>query len=276
MKDFQGFAMPEGIVEYATEMMGQAGNKLTELVVALIGLITYLLPLVILGFVGKHAIELAKKYWVEGKANEWILVIRNGVLVKKGVGMATLTMPGDQVVKFPTMIGQVNFIAEQVSSEMQGVRVTGMLIWSVYRDEDGPFRCYKAFGDDLLESTGPSPSVANQNMAVSIIRDRIANLTINDILKNRSKLRNGVKEEMQKIIHGWGIWLETCEVQDVKISSKSLFTNLQTEFREKSRQVAEKISSDTEKIIQEEAMVRKAEMDKLTAETNTATSLMQQ
>jgi len=55
-----------------------------------------------------------------------------------------------------------------------------------------------------------------------------------------------------------------------------LFANLQTEFREKSRQSAEKISADTEKIIQEEAMVRKAEMDKLTAETNTATSLMQQ
>jgi hypothetical protein len=72
-------------------------------------------------------------------------------------------------------------------------------------------------------------------MAVSIIRDRIANLTINDILKNRSKLRNGVKDEMQKLITGWGIWLETCEVVDVKISSASLFKNLQTEFRESTR-----------------------------------------
>jgi len=33
-------------------------------------------------------------------------------------------------------------------------------------------------------------------MAISIIRDRIANLSLEDILKNRSKLRNGVKEEM--------------------------------------------------------------------------------
>jgi len=63
-------------------------------------------------------------------------------------------------------------------------------------------------------------------MAISIIRDRIANLSLDDILKNRSKLRNGVKEEMQKLINGWGIWLETCEIQDVKISSRSLFSNL--------------------------------------------------
>ena len=86
-------------------------------------------------------------------------------------------------------------------------------------------------------------------MAVSIIRDRIANLTINEILRNRQKLRNGVKDEMQKLLTGWGMWLETCEILDVKIASRSLFANLQTEFREKSRQEAEKISAITENVI---------------------------
>lgn len=145
---------------------------------------------------------------------------------------------------------------------MQGIEVTGMLVWSVYRMEDGPMNCYKFFGDDLKKAT---PHVANgkiEAMAVAIIRDRIANLTINDILKNRSKLRGGVKEEMQKILTGWGIWLETCEIQDVKISSRSLFTNLQTEFREAERLKAEKISADTENIIKEENLVRNAEFSK--------------
>ena len=71
---------------------------------------------------------------------------------------------------------------------------------------------YKFFGNDLKNSV---PTVANskiENMAVAIVRDRIANLTISDILKNRSKLRDGVKEEMQKILTGWGLWLETCEI----------------------------------------------------------------
>jgi hypothetical protein len=163
-------------------------------------------------------------------------------------------------VKFPSLINQVNFKAQQVTSEMQGVEVGGVLIWSVYREEDGPFRCYKSFGEDLMKKTGPV--VANQkleNMAVSIIRDRIANMTINDILKNRSKLRNGVKEEMQKIITGWGIWLETCEVVDVKIASKSLFTNLQTEFREKSRQDAEKIQGEINTKIRQDELSRETE-----------------
>jgi hypothetical protein len=95
---------------------------------------------------------------------------------------------------------------------MQGVEVSGMLIWSILRNDDGPFKAYKSFGDDLLFE---NPNNANQkleSMAVSIIRDRIANFTINDILKNRSKLRQGVKDEMQKILSGWGIWLETIEI----------------------------------------------------------------
>lgn len=101
-----------------------------------------------------------------------------------------------------------------------------MLIWSVYREEDGPFRCYKTFGEDLNH---PVPRVANgklESIAVSIVRDNIANLTINDILKNRQKIRNGVNEEMQKILTGWGMWLETCEIQDVKIASSTLFKHL--------------------------------------------------
>lgn len=111
-KIMEGFTMPEGMLEYGTTFLSEAGNKGASLMVALVGLLTYVVPLLMMGFAGKKAFEIAITYWVEGKANEWILVIRNGVLVKKGVGMACMTLPGDQVVKFPTMIGQVNFVAE--------------------------------------------------------------------------------------------------------------------------------------------------------------------
>lgn len=118
---------------------------------------------------------------------------------------------------------------------MQGVEVTGMVIWSIFRDGDGPFKCYKSFGEDLKGSS----AMANEkimNLSKSIIRDRIANMTIKDVLKNRHKLREGVREEIQKLINGWGIWLETVEILDVKIASNQLFKNLQTEFRENTRQ----------------------------------------
>ena len=198
----------------------------SQLVMQVLGLIQMIVPLTVLAVSGFMFYKLSMSFFVQAEANEWLLVIRNGELLKKGIGLSTWIWPGDQTVSFPSLINQVNFTAQQVSAEMQGIEVTGMLIWSVYREKNGPMDCYKFFGEDLKKAT---PSVANSQieaMAVAIIRDRIANLTINDILKNRSKLRGGVKEEMQKVITGWGIWLETCEIQDVKISSRTLFSNL--------------------------------------------------
>ena len=101
------------------------------------------------------------------------------------------------------------------------------------------------------------------DMAISIVRDRVANMSLDDILKNRNKLRNGVKEEIQNVLTGWGIWLETVEIQDVKILSSQLFKNLQTEFREKSRQEAEKISAETENTMRQESLVRNQEYQRI-------------
>ena len=150
---------------------------------------------------------------------------------------------------------------------MQGIECSGVIMWSVYRNDDGPFRAYKAFGTDLQSYT---PSVANgkiESIAVSIVRDKIANLTINDMIKNRNKIRAGIKDEMQKILTGWGLWLETIEIQDVKISSASLFKNLQCEFREKTRMDSERIEADTQNTISGEKLVRDKEFNELKTET---------
>lgn len=68
-------------------------------------------------------------------------------------------------------------------------------------------------------------------------------MSLDDCLKNREKLRASIKREIQSLLTGWGIWLETVEIQDIRICSNDLFKNLQTEFREKSRLEAELISN---------------------------------
>lgn len=228
-----------------------------------------LVVLLFMGYVAWKAYQEAMKLWKESAANEWMLVLRNGEMVKCGIGLNTWIQPTDQAIKFPSLINQVNFNAQQVTSEMQGVEVTGMIIWSVHREGDGPFKCYKSFGKDLEKKT---PTIANAKLsalAVSIIRDRIANMSLDEILKNRSKLRSGVKEEIQKLLTGWGIWLETVEIQDVKIMSGTLFQNLQTEFKEKSRQEAEKIRADIQLRLEEEKLVRDTAMSKNKVEAET-------
>lgn len=54
---------------------------------------------------------------------------------------------------------------------MQGVNIAGFAFWSVYRDDDGPFRCYK-----YMQGLDTYTSV--QALCESVLRNLIANSTL--------------------------------------------------------------------------------------------------
>lgn len=83
-------------------------------------------------------------------------------------------------------------------------------------------------------------------MASSVIRNQIANSTTDEILKNRDKLRTAIKDEIGKVTIGWGVWLETIEILDAKILSKSLFNDLQCTFLEDNNKKATLLKLDVD------------------------------
>jgi len=78
-------------------------------------------------------------------------------------------------------------------------------------------------------------------MAESIVRAQVANMTIQDVITQRKLLRESLTSEMMEVVKGWGMWLETVEVTDVRILSQSLFDNMQMQFREETRRTAERL-----------------------------------
>jgi hypothetical protein len=106
-------------------------------------------------------------------------------MVKQGIGLSTWSLPGDKMVSFPAHIRSISFDADQVTNEMQGVRVRGQLFYSVFRNGDGPFRLWKAFGLDLQQEGAPEVSRRLRTMTTAVIRDKIANSTIDELLKKR-------------------------------------------------------------------------------------------
>lgn len=181
--------------------------------------------------------EFASTLWVNGKPNEWILIMNSGKMVKAGVGLRCFKGPFDQVATFPAKVYKVNFETEQVTNEMQGVRVSGMLVWTVNRLGDGPFNAYKNLGDI---SSG-DPRTANDSlvsMSSAVVRSCIANSTIQEMITNRKLLREAIHKEMFDVVKGWGVWMETIEITGVTICSSSLFKDLQTNYRESMRQQA--------------------------------------
>jgi len=63
-------------------------------------------------------------------------------------------------------------------------------------------------------------------MASAIIRHKVANSTIDHIIKNRKELREVIMKEMTTVVKGWGVHLQTVEIIEVKICSGSLFKDM--------------------------------------------------
>ena len=201
--------------------------------------------------------------YVAAEPNEWMLIMRNGQAINCGVGISQWVHFGDKVVRFPSKISKVNFSAQQVTKEVQGVEINGALIWSVFREKDGPLKAFRYLGEDLKNEVPVSANAHLVEISNAIVRHRIANSTIDEILRNRDVVRNEIRNEMNKLVNGWGVWLESVEITDVKILSGTLFSNLQTPFREEQRIKAELIRMNTESFIREKQQAYNLEATKL-------------
>jgi len=201
----------------------------------------------------KYGVQIASAMHVSGKANEWVVLIDSAGKMKKcGVGLNCFRMPYDQVVTFPSKVNKVDFKTQQVTTEMQGVQVSGCIIWSIFREQEGPYLAYKNLGRDLASKI---PNTANENLiaqASAIVRSVIANATLRSMLTDRKKIRQEVLKNMKDQVKGWGVWIESVEVTDVRIMSDSLFCDLQAEFRECKKKDAEIYTADINDKIAEE------------------------
>jgi regulator of protease activity HflC (stomatin/prohibitin superfamily) len=198
--------------------------------------------------------------FVSSELNEWLIVIKDGSVIKCGIGMKTRVNPfTDTVAKFPSGIRKLEFSANQVSKEMQGIQITGVVMYSINRFDEGPFKYYKYAGQDEV--------AAKDNLRLlseGIVRNTVANHTIKEIVSQRDMIRNTLKKGIMDSCSGWGIWIETVELTEVTICSKQLFNDLQAEFRQESHLAAEDIRLKSEQEINEKrlaARLRNAELE---------------
>ena len=177
---------------------------------------------------GKQVFAFVQTQYVCAKPNEWVVIIRNGEQQQAGIGLTCYKTPWDSVAVFPSRNVKVEVKTEQVTKEMQGIGVSTMLEWTI--DRYHPLKAYKNL--DLASGNFNKANDILRSMTSAIVRNQIANSTIDHIIKNRQELREAILEEMNEVVQGWGVHLCTVEVTDVKILSHSLFQDMQTKFRE--------------------------------------------
>lgn len=131
------------------------------------------------------AYQVAMQHYVVAGTDEWLLVMKDGEAIQQRIGGSRVLLPRERAYVFPSILRTVNFTANQVTNEMQGVEVSGALVWSIYNTDDGPLKCFKSFGEDITRLVSRDATSKIQAMAISILRNQIANMTIDEILKNR-------------------------------------------------------------------------------------------
>ena len=67
-------------------------------------------------------------------------------------------------------------------------------------------------------------------------------------------IRHTIKKGIMDAVAGWGVWVETIELTDVKICSKALFEDLQAAFRQSTMLAAKRITLETQKKITQEQL----------------------
>ena len=180
--------------------------------------------------------------------SDYAIVFKKGNIIKEGRGFRFFCTPRIQYVIIPGNVKNITFAADQISRENQGVEVSGFAIWKV----GDPKKIYQHFDFKQDIETMEQVSEFLKDVVESAIRHMVANMTIEEVLRKRGTIILQLKKELEYITEQWGIIVETIEIKNVRILSKTLFDNMQAKFRNAVRLEAETNSIETEKQIEEQ------------------------
>ncbi|MCP3057453.1 SPFH domain-containing protein [Myxococcus sp. K38C18041901] len=229
---------------------------------------------------GKPAEDPEKmKRWglITARPSEFLVHMRRGrVRDISGQGASCFKLPGDSVAIVPTSIQRLHFTADQVTSEKVGVQVTGL---AVYRIAD-PLVAFRMLNFSFPERAQEKLAELLSEMFVGAARRLVANLSVEECLSRR---KEGIAAELMREIApvlsgrgrledstdaGWGVLLDTIEIQDVRVLSSTVFENMQARFRREQERQAREAELAKERFVhrEETEAERQLSLQKLEAE----------
>jgi hypothetical protein len=222
---------------------------------------------------------------VVAQPDEWLLCIRNGALVKAGVGISLWRRPGDVVARFTSTMQRVGFTVDALSRERLRVSIDGFILWSVSPEGDGPFRAFQKLGlvsresqpRDLKSSKhllATPQHRAFQRLLGAAAQRLAAKTALSELLLDQDTLRAALGRELAALEQGMGIRVDQIEIQQVRPADDDLLRQMSAEVEERVRDEAASVRLATNeraqrraleskaRIAEEEATVRRAEMER--------------
>ncbi len=173
---------------------------------------------------------------VTAKPHECLVVLRDGVVHSMQQGGSVFKWPADTVARVDTSVRRLQFTADQVTREKTGVAVTGLAVFRIVQPE----LAYRMID---LEDPETLRDILRE-MFVGATRRLVANLTLEDCMTRRKDaLAAELMAEVAPVVEGrgrpeddtdqgWGVAVDTIEIQDVRVLSADVFDRLQAPYRE--------------------------------------------
>jgi flotillin len=173
---------------------------------------------------------------VTAAPHECLIHLRRGQVLRQEQGGSCFKRPSDTVAMVDTSVHRLQFTADQVTREKTGVKVTGLAVFRVV----APLLAYRTLNLEVEESY----VTILREMFVGATRRLVANLSLEDCLTRRKDaLATELMAEVAPVVQGsgrvedstsagWGVAIDTIEVQDVRVLSSEVFDTLQAPYRE--------------------------------------------
>lgn len=209
---------------------------------------------------GKPAEDPDKmKRWglIVAKPSEYLVHVRAGRVLEgsSGQGASCFKLPWDAVAMVPTSLQRLRFRADQITREKVGVEVEGL---GVYRIAD-PLIAYRVLNFSYPERAQEKLTEALTAMFVGAARRLIANLSVEDCLQKRKQAIAGeLLEEVRPVVggqgrpddetdRGWGVVIDTIEIQEVRVLSEQVFQTMQAPYRATLERAAREARAEAER-----------------------------
>ncbi|MBK7580450.1 MAG: hypothetical protein IPI67_09620 [Myxococcales bacterium] len=204
--------------------------------------------------------EKTKRWgFVTAKPSEYLVHVRRGKVRRQssGQGASCFKWPWDAVSIVPTSLQRLMFRADQVTLEKVGVEIVGL---AVYRIAE-PLIAYRVLNFSFPERAQVKLEEALTGMCVGATRRLVANLSVEDCLqKRKSALAGELMKEVAPVVggegklddftaQGWGIVIDTIEIQEVRVLSETVFAAMQAPYRAQLEQSARQAKAQAEKEI---------------------------
>jgi flotillin len=215
------------------------------------------IPLVLTVLVATAVLGLgAARALVIAQPDEWLLCIRNGKLVKAGVGISLWRRPGDVVARFTSTMQRVGFAVDALSNERLSVSIQGFILWSVSAEGDGPFQAFRKLG--LVNLDAPpldlrSPKHllstpqhrAFQQLLGAAVQRLAATRSLEDLLLGQDTLVTELHGHLATLEREMGIRIDQIELLQVRPADAELLRHMSAKVEERVREEASNVHLET-------------------------------